>query len=152
MREAGRLLGQQTFHLLIADLDYLRSMQQSDWLSRIRRNSFVPVIILSDTPEEDINSMVQLGADMCISGKWPCSLIADLAYAQLRRYTEYNHYSDTSGVEVSAFRTGDIFRDCFKFCVNSKTDIRFVDSYKWAEPDFQVLPLPVLYRTFSVCQ
>ncbi len=55
--------------VLIADPDYLRSMQQSDWLSRIRRNSFVPVIILSDTPEEDINSMVQLGADMCISGK-----------------------------------------------------------------------------------
>lgn len=111
VREAGRLLGQQTFHLLIADLDYLRNIQQSDWLSRIRRNSFVPVIILSDTPEEDINSMVQLGADMCISGKWPCSLIADLAYAQLRRYTEYNHYSDLSGVEVSAFQIGDIFID-----------------------------------------
>ncbi len=34
VRETGRLLGQQTFHLLIVDLDYLRSMQQSDWLSR----------------------------------------------------------------------------------------------------------------------
>ena len=111
VREAGWLLGQQTFHLLIADLDYLRSMQQSDWLSRIRRNSFVPVVVLSDTPEEDVRELVHFGADMCISGKWPCSLIADLAYAQLRRYTEYNHYSDPGGVEVSAFQIGDIFID-----------------------------------------
>ena len=64
VREAGRLLGQQTFHLLIADLDYLRSMQQSDWLARIRKISFVSIIILSDTPEEDITSMVQLGVEV----------------------------------------------------------------------------------------
>ena len=110
-QEAGFLLTRQIFHLLIADLDYLRNTHQSDWLTGIRRTSFVPVIVLSDTPEEDINSVVQLGADMCISGKWPCSMIADLAYAQLRRYTEYNHYSDPNGAEVSAFQIGDIFID-----------------------------------------
>lgn len=99
------------FQLLIADLDYLRSIHQSDWLTRIRQNSFVPVIILSNTPEEDVNSMINLGADMCISGKGPLSMIADLAYAQLRRYTEYNHYSDPSGVEISSFQVGDIFID-----------------------------------------
>lgn len=111
MQEASQALNQQIFHLLIADLDYLRSIQQADWLTRIRRISFLPVIILSDTPEDDISGMVQLGADMCISGKWPCSMIADLAYAQLRRYTEYNHYSDPSGAEVSAFQIGDILID-----------------------------------------
>lgn len=99
------------FHLLIADLDYLRSIQQSDWLTGIRRNSFVPVIILSDTPEKDIKGMVQLGADICISGKWPCAMIADFAYAQLRRYTEYNHYTWPSGAEISSFQVGDIFID-----------------------------------------
>ncbi len=110
-QEASQMLNPQMFHLLIADLDYLRSIQQADWLTRIRRISFVPVIILSDTPEKDMNSMVQLGADMCISGKWPCSMIADLAYAQLRRYTEYNHYNNPIGAEVSSFQVRDIFID-----------------------------------------
>ena len=111
VQEASQLLSRQAFHLLIADLDYLRSIQRSDWLTGIRNISFVPVIILSDTPEEDANGMVQLGADMCISGKWSCSMIADLAYAQLRRYTEYNHYSNPSGAEISSFQIGDIFID-----------------------------------------
>ncbi len=110
-QEASRLLNWQTFHLLIADLDYLRNIQQTNWLTGIRQNSFVPVIILSDTPEKDVNGMVQLGADMCISGKWPCPMIADLAFAQLRRYTEYNHYNDPGGAEISSFQVGDIFID-----------------------------------------
>ena len=59
-QEASHLLNHQMFHLLIIDLDYLRSIQQTDWLTRIRHNSFVPVIILSNTPEKDINGMVQL--------------------------------------------------------------------------------------------
>ncbi len=111
VQEASQLLNRQIFHLLIADLDYLRSIRQSNWLTRIQRNSFVPVIVLSNTPEEDVNDMIQIGADICVSGKWPCSMIADLAYAQLRRYTEYNHYNDPSGAEISSFQVGDIFID-----------------------------------------
>lgn len=111
VQEASRLLNRQTFHLLIADLDYLRSIQHTNWLTGIRQTSFAPVIILSDTPEKDVNGMIRLGADMCISGKWPCSMIADLAYAQLRRYAEYNHYSDPGGAEISSFQVGDIFID-----------------------------------------
>lgn len=111
VQEASQMLNRQIFHLLIADLDYLRSIHQPNWLTRIRRNSFLPVIILSDTPEKDVNGMIRLGADMCISGKWPCSMIADLAYAQLRRYTEYNHYNDPSAAEISSFQVGDILID-----------------------------------------
>jgi len=111
VQEASRLLDYRAFHLLIIDLDYLRRVKQSDWLTEIRRSSFAPVVILSDTPEKDVGDMVQIGADICISGKWPFSMIADLAYAQLRRYTEYNHYSDPSGAEVSSFQVGDIFID-----------------------------------------
>ena len=92
-REASRLLEQQVFHLLIIGLDYLKNIHQADWLTDIRRVSFVPLIVLSSTPDQDVNSMVHLGADMCISGKPPLSTIADHAYAQLRRYTEYNYYS-----------------------------------------------------------
>lgn len=55
--------------------------------------------------------MVQLGADMCISGKWPLSMVADLAYTQLRRYTEYNHYQAPGGPEILAFQEGDIYID-----------------------------------------
>lgn len=111
LRDANRLLSCQIFHLLIVDIDYLRDVQQIDWLNGVRRNSFAPLIILSDTPEKDTNGMVRLGADMCISGKWPSSMIADLAYAQLRRYTEYNHFSDSGGAGLSAFQLGDIFID-----------------------------------------
>ena len=108
---AGQMLSHQPFHLLMVNLEYLRSIQQTDWLIGIRRISFVPVIIISDTPEKDMKGMIELGADMCVSGKWPYSMIADLAYAQLRRYTEYNHYREPGGAEISPFQVGDIFID-----------------------------------------
>ena len=111
VREASHLLNHQTFHLLIADLEYLRDKRQTEWLSGIRRISFIPVIILSDAPERDLGGMIQLGADICISGRCPCSTIANLTYAQLRRYTEYNHYNDPGGAGVSSFQVGDIFID-----------------------------------------
>lgn len=78
VQEAGRLLGQQAFHLLIVALDYLRSIGQIEWLASIRRISFVPVIVLSNTPEQDVNRMIQFGADMCISGERPYSMIVNL--------------------------------------------------------------------------
>lgn len=111
IQSADQLLRSQIFHLLIVDLDYLRNVQQSYWLSEIRRNSFAPIIVLSDSPEQDTNIAVRFGADICVSGKWPCSIIADLVYAQLRRYTEYNHYSNFNGAEPSAFQVGDIYID-----------------------------------------
>lgn len=109
--EGSRLLHSQIFHLLIVDLEYLRSIRQTGWLADIRRISFVPVIVLSDTPEEDVRELVRLGADMCISGKQSCPMIAELAYAQLRRYTEYNFYNDPASVETAPFRIGDICID-----------------------------------------
>ena len=111
VQEAGRLLNQRVFHLLIVDLDYLRSIGQIEWLINIRRISFLPVIVLSNTPEQDVSSMVQFGADMCISGKRPYSMIVNLAYAQLRRYTEYNHYNDLASAETAPFRVADIYID-----------------------------------------
>lgn len=111
VQTANQMLTRQDFHLLLVDLEYLRSVHQTEWLAGIRRISFVPVIIISDTPEKDVKRMVGLGADMCVSGKWPCSMIADLAFAQLRRYTEYNHYSDPGKAEISPFQVGDIFID-----------------------------------------
>ncbi len=111
VREADYLLNHQTFHLLIADLDYLRDKHQAGWLSGIRRISFIPVIILSDAPESNISGMVRIGADICVSAKWPYSIIANLTYAQLRRYTQYNHYSEPGGAGVSSFQIGDIFID-----------------------------------------
>lgn len=111
VKDAARLLEQHKFHLLIIDIEYLRSVHQSDWLSGIRRITFAPLIVISDTPEKDIHSMVQLGADICISSGHPHSMIADLARAQLRRYTEYNHYIGPDSLEVSPFQVGDIFID-----------------------------------------
>ena len=111
IKEAGRLLTSQIFHLLIVDLEYLRSILQTGWLAEIRHISFAPVIVLSDTPDEDINNVVHLGADMCVSGKRPYATIADLAFAQLRRYTEYNHSDNPAHAETAPFWRGDIFID-----------------------------------------
>ena len=111
VKDSTRLLEQHKFHLLLVDIEYLRSVHQSDWLAGIRRISFVPVIVLSDTPEADSHLMVQLGADICMSSKHPHSMIADLSQAQLRRYTEYNHFHGPGSLEVSPFQVGDIFID-----------------------------------------
>lgn len=110
-KEASRLLTNQTFHLLIVDLEYLRSIRQTGWLAEIRHISFVPVIVLSDTPDEDIKNVVHLGADICVSGKRPYATIADLAFAQLRRYTEYNHSDNPVYAETAPFQRGDISID-----------------------------------------
>ena len=34
---------------------------------------------------------------------------------------------------------------------NVEIDIRFVNSYKWAEPIFRILPISALYRSFWAC-
>lgn len=108
VRDASRMLERQTFHLLIVDLEYLREISQINWLIGFRRITFIPVIVLSDNPEHDTHSMVQIGADMCVSDKDSPSVIADLALAQLRRYTEYNHYRTPGAAVSSTFQVGDI--------------------------------------------
>lgn len=111
VNDASRLLSKQMFHLLIINLEYLKKIQQIDWLAGIRRISFAPLIVLSDTPELDLHSMIQIGVDICAPSKGPYSAIADLAHALLRRYTEYNHYNGPGSIEVSPFSVGDIFID-----------------------------------------
>ncbi len=108
---AGQLLTGKAFHLLIVNLEYLRSIKQTHWLSSLRHISFAPVVVLSDTPEQDVTSAIDLGADICISNKRPHIEIAELAHAQLRRYTEYNHYNNPDGTEIAPFQIGDIFID-----------------------------------------
>lgn len=90
VQEANRQLSKKMFHLLIADLDYLRSIGQAAWLESVRQLTFAPLIVLTDNPERDSGDMVELGADICISGKQFQSIVADMVFAQLRRYTEYN--------------------------------------------------------------
>lgn len=114
---ANRQLDQNVFYLLIADLDYLRGIEQTAWLEDIRYISFIPLIILSDTPEEDMGGMVKLGADICVSNKQPYSTVADVAFAQFRRYTEYNHHTNPQDVEDAPFRKGDISVDLTRHIV-----------------------------------
>lgn len=111
VHETERLLEQETFHLLIVDLDYLRNIQQTEWLAGIRRISFVPVIVLSSTSEEDFSNVVRLGADTCISNQLPHITIAEIVMAHLRRYIAYNHYDDPGHTETVPFQVGDIFID-----------------------------------------
>lgn len=111
VQEASRKLYEKPFHLLIVDLEYVRSIGQSTWLENIRRISYVPLIVLSNTPEQDSSSMVELGADICISGRKAISVLGDIVFAQFRRYTEYNHRNDPRSVETSSFQSGDFFID-----------------------------------------
>ncbi len=111
MQEANRQLSQKAYHLLITDLEYLRSVGHTGWLESIRHVSFVPLVILSDTPEEDMSGMVKLGADICVSNKQPYSTVVDVAFAQFRRYTEYNHYKDLRSMKVAPIQKGDISID-----------------------------------------
>ena len=111
VREVGRLLEQATFHLLIVDLDHLRDIRQPNWLAEIRRISYVPVIVLTSTPDTDFSVMIRLGADICVSSHLPHIIIAEMAMAQLRRYIAYNHYDEPGHAETAPFRVGDIFID-----------------------------------------
>lgn len=111
VQDAEHMLDQQTSHLLIVDLEYLRRIGQYDWLTRIRRITYIPVIVLSDNPEQDTNPMMELGADICVYGKGSYPMIAGLAFAQLRRSTEYNQKCIPVNTENPAFRVGDIFID-----------------------------------------
>ena len=111
VKDAGHMLDKQMIHLLIANLEYLRSIGQDNWLTEIRRITFIPVIILSGNPEQDISPMVELGADICIYAKGSYHTIANLAFAQLRRSTEYNPQYTPGDTENAAFHMGDFFID-----------------------------------------
>lgn len=111
MQEANRRLSQRAFHLLITNLDQLRNISQVGWLGIIRRNSYLPIMVLSRQPERDTSGAVELGADICLSSEIPCPVIADLAHALVRRYIHYNHYKNPCDAEVAAFRLGDISID-----------------------------------------
>lgn len=111
VQDASRLLIQQIFHLLVVDLEYLRSIQQIDWLPSVRRVTFIPIVVLSDTPERDLHALIHYGVDICISSKLEPTLTADIILSQLRRYTEYNHFNNPENAEIASFQAGDIFID-----------------------------------------
>lgn len=69
------------------------------------------VVVLSDTPERDLHSLIHHGVDICISSKQAPFLIADIILSQLRRYTEYNHFNNPENAEAASFQAGDIFID-----------------------------------------
>lgn len=111
VQDASRLLIQRVFHLLVVDLEYLRSIQQINWLPSVRRFTFAPIVVLSDTPEHNLHPLIHYGADICISSRQEPLLIADIIFSQLRRYTEYNHYNNPENAEIASFQAGDIFID-----------------------------------------
>lgn len=111
IQEANYKLGKNIYHLLMTDLDYLRSIGKVGWLGRVRRISYLPVVVLSQNPEHDASGVVEFGADLCISVEQSFSSIADLAYAQFRRYIAYNHYRAPISAAVPAFQIGDIYID-----------------------------------------
>lgn len=72
------------YHLLIVDV----GISAEYWTNRlahwngIRRISFIPVMSCLTLPSRT-HTMVELGADICVSGKHYLSVVADLAFAQM---------------------------------------------------------------------
>lgn len=108
INEVVHLIEKESFHLLVLDLDYLRNIGQVERLQSIRYSSFIPMVVLSETPEYDISSVVEYGADVCIDSNLQSSYIAPLLLAQLRRYTTYNCFD---APEMPPFQVGDIAID-----------------------------------------
>lgn len=107
-REVSSILKSETIHLLVLDMRYLRNIGQSDRIVNIRYVSFLPIIVLSDAPDADTASAIEAGADACYDNNLPPFVIAPLLYAQLRRYTEYNHFDEP---ETASFQIGDVAID-----------------------------------------
>ena len=103
--EAAHILKEEKNHLLVLDMEYLRSIGQSEWIANIRFVSFVPIVVLSDIPDADAGPVIKAGADVCYGNNLPPSVITPLISAQLRRYIEYNHFHDP---ETAPFQLGDI--------------------------------------------
>ena len=105
INEVAYILGKETFHLLVLDMDHLRIIGQNGWLLNIRHISFIPIVVLSAIQEVDVGPAVEAGADVCFDSNLPHSVISTLLWAQLRRYTAYNHLDAT---ETAPFQIGDI--------------------------------------------
>lgn len=105
INDAARTLGKEVFHLLVLDMDYLRGIGQSGWLLNVRQISFISIVVLSTIQEVDVGPAVEAGADVCFDSNLPPPVISILLWAQLRRYTAYNHF-DTP--ETAPFQVGDI--------------------------------------------
>lgn len=103
--DAAYILKKETNHLLVLDMEYLRSIGQGEWITNIRHISFIPIVVLSDIPETDACPTIMAGADVCYGNDLPPPVIALLLSAQLRRYTEYNHFHEP---ETAPFQIGDI--------------------------------------------
>lgn len=114
IKEAIHILEKDKFHLLVLDMDYLRSMGQSGCLLNIRRISFIPMVVLSGMPEVDVGPAVEAGADVCFDSNLPPIIISILMHAQLRRYTKYNHFTEP---ETGPFQVGDIAIDTARHLV-----------------------------------
>ena len=114
INEAAHLLGKETFHLLVLDMDYLRSIGQSGWPLNVRHISFIPIVVLSTIQEIDVGPAVEAGADVCLDSNLPPPVISILLWAQLRRYTAYNHFD---APETAPFQVGDIGIDSSRHLV-----------------------------------
>ena len=103
--EAAQFLKDEVIHLLVMDAEYLRSIGQSDWITNLRCISFIPIVVLSDIPEADVGPAIKSGADVCYGNNLPPPVIALLISAQLRRYTDYNHFRNP---ETAPFQLKEI--------------------------------------------
>ena len=106
--EAIGILKKEPAQMLVLDMEYLRSINQSDWIVNIRYVSYIPVVVLSDAPETDVGPAINAGADICYDNRQPPPIIALLLSALLRRCIEYDHYYKP---ETVPFQVGDIAID-----------------------------------------
>ena len=63
--------------------------------------------------------------------------LLDTLNDKVEQLSSYNEQLSSSNEQLSSkVDYLENLRESFKFCVNSKSDIRYVNSFKWAEPIF----------------
>lgn len=112
IRDAIRLFTAKTYHMVLADLGYLKNTRREELLAGLRRASYVPIVVLTDHfTEAEVRRLTGLGVDLVMSSGDPWDTLYSLAAAQLRRYTDYNHYDEPEGAETASFQVGDFYID-----------------------------------------
>ena len=120
IRDASHLCVEQTFHLIVIQPSFPAPC--APFLRALRRVSFAPIVLLIDpgTGQETVTANLEYGADLCLMNDIQPDLMCSYLFAQLRRYTRYNHYDQPESLNASPIQVGDLMIDPIRYEVQVK--------------------------------
>lgn len=116
MQDTSHLVEEHKFQLIV--VQYEENRHNGSFMKALRHATFAPiVIILNEFDTVKIRFLLDTGADLCLLESWPPEILFAHMTAQIRRYTDYNHFDRPVGRETAPFSSGDIFIDPLKHIV-----------------------------------